>query len=148
MTKRFYHSKENGCSTLQFMLYYDDSIYEGTIYIPVRTNAFTGMIGGGNYPDTQTAAEVEALVQQKENSLNYRNIGLGLMGVGTALFKLGVKYGSQESKELINNIFSFVFKRAVAASNNLAKKKGHFPKYKQCVLESNIIKNHFSSLEI
>lgn len=93
-------------------------------------------------------ADNHPLAQQKENSLNYRNIGLGLMGVGTALFKLGVKYGSQESKELINNIFSFVFKRAVVASNNLAKKKGHFPKYKQCVLESNIIKKHFSSLEI
>jgi hypothetical protein len=43
-----------------------NSIYEGTIYIPVRTNAFTGMIGGGQYPDTETAAEVEALIQQKE----------------------------------------------------------------------------------
>lgn len=53
-----------------------DSIYEGTIYIPVRTNAFTGMIGGGQYPDTQTAAEVEALVQQKERTRGYVDPGL------------------------------------------------------------------------
>lgn len=53
-----------------------DSLYEGTIYIPVRTNAFTGMIGGGNYPDTQTAAEVEALVQQKERTRGYVDPGL------------------------------------------------------------------------
>ena len=53
-----------------------DSLYEGTIYIPVRTNAFTGMIGGGQYPDTQTAAEVEALVQQKERTRGYVDPGL------------------------------------------------------------------------
>lgn len=53
-----------------------DSIYEGTIYIPVRTNAFTGMIGGGQYPDTQTAAEVEALIQQKERIRGYVDPGL------------------------------------------------------------------------
>ena len=53
-----------------------DSVYEGTIYIPVRTNAFTGMIGGGQYPDTETAAEVEALVQQKERTRGYVDPGL------------------------------------------------------------------------
>lgn len=53
-----------------------DAIYEGTIYIPVRTNAFTGMIGGGQYPDTATAAEVEALVQQKERTRGYVDPGL------------------------------------------------------------------------
>ena len=53
-----------------------DSIYEGTIYIPVRTNAFMGMIGGGQYPDTETAAEVEALVQQKERTRGYVDPGL------------------------------------------------------------------------
>ena len=42
-----------------------DSMYEGTIYIPVRTNQFTGMIGGGQYPTVETAAEVEALIQQQ-----------------------------------------------------------------------------------
>jgi hypothetical protein len=40
-----------------------DTLVEGTIYIPVRTNAFTGMIGGGSYPDVETAKEVEALIQ-------------------------------------------------------------------------------------
>jgi hypothetical protein len=53
-----------------------DSLFEGTIYIPIRTNAFTGMIGGGNYPDAETAAEVEALVQQKERTRGYVDPGL------------------------------------------------------------------------
>lgn len=53
-----------------------DSLFEGTIYIPIRTNAFTGMIGGGQYPDTETAAEIEALVQQKERTRGYVDPGL------------------------------------------------------------------------
>lgn len=53
-----------------------DSIFEGTIYIPVRTNAFTGMIGGGNYPDTEQAEYVEALIQQKARTRGYFDPGL------------------------------------------------------------------------
>ena len=53
-----------------------DSLFEGTIYIPIRTNAFTGMIGGGQYPDAETAAQVEALVQQKERTRGYVDPGL------------------------------------------------------------------------
>ena len=53
-----------------------DSLYEGTIYIPVRTNAFAGMIGGGEYPTTALAEEVEALEQQKERTRGYIDPGL------------------------------------------------------------------------
>ena len=53
-----------------------DSVYEGTIYIPVRTNAFSGMIGGGEYPTTAVAEEVEALIQQKERTRGYVDPGL------------------------------------------------------------------------
>lgn len=93
-------------------------------------------------------ADNHPLPQQKINSLNYRNIGLGLMGVGTALFKLGLTYGDDESLRFIDDLFSFVFKEAVLASGELAKQKGAFPKYKPCVLKSTIIKNHFSEEEI
>jgi hypothetical protein len=53
-----------------------DSVFEGTIYIPIRTNAFTGMIGGGEYPDVEAAEEVEALIQQKERTRGYVDPGL------------------------------------------------------------------------
>ena len=53
-----------------------DSLYEGTIYIPIRTNAFTGMIGGGQYPTTETAEEIEALIQQQERTRGYVDPGL------------------------------------------------------------------------
>ena len=52
------------------------SLYEGTVYIPIRTNPFTGMIGGGQYPTAEEAAMVEALVQQQERIKGYVDPGL------------------------------------------------------------------------
>jgi hypothetical protein len=46
------------------------------VYIPIRTNPFTGMMGGGQYPTVEEAAEVEALVQQKERTRGYVDPGL------------------------------------------------------------------------
>ena len=88
------------------------------------------------------------LKEQQEMSFNYRNIGLGIFGYATALMKLGLKYGSEEAQKFNNDIFSTMFRTAVLASNELAKEFGPFPKYKECVLDSDIIKKHFFSEEI
>lgn len=88
------------------------------------------------------------LKQQRDMSYNYRNIGLGIFGYATALMKLGLKYGSNEAIEFTDDVFSLLFKRAVFASNNLAKELGTYPKYKECVFDSDIIKNHFTPDEI
>ena len=93
-------------------------------------------------------ADNHPLEVQKINSLNYRNIGLGLMGVGTALFKLGLKYGSEEAKGFINDIFAHMFRESVYASVALAKTKGVFSKYKDCIFDSEIIEKHFDESEI
>lgn len=88
------------------------------------------------------------LQQQRDMSYNYRNIGLGIFGYATALMKLGLKYGSNKAIEFTDDVFSLLFKRAVFASNNLAKKSGTYPKYKECVFDSDIIKKHFTPDEI
>lgn len=88
------------------------------------------------------------LKKQRKASKNYRNIGLGVFGLATALFKLQIPYGSDSSKELVDDIFYNMFRSAVFASNKLAKEKGTFPKYNDCVFDSRIIKNHFSETEI
>jgi ribonucleoside-diphosphate reductase alpha chain len=67
-----------------------------------------------------------ALKSQSENSVNYRNIGLGVMGFGTCLMKLGITYGSKESKDFADSLFEMLFKAAVYRSNKLAKIKGSF----------------------
>lgn len=89
-----------------------------------------------------------ALVEQREMSLNYRNVGLGVMGLYDALCKLNIKYGSEESKEFVDTLMGFMFRRAVIASSKLAKEKGVFPKYDSDVLKSNIIKKHFTEDDI
>ena len=89
-----------------------------------------------------------ALPEQREMSLNYRNIGLGTMGMWDMLCKLKLKYGSQESKDFINILFGYMFRRAVIASSSLAKEKGAFPKYDSNVLKSTIIKRHFTDEEL
>lgn len=93
-------------------------------------------------------SELHALKEQREFSKNYRNIGIGLMGLADALIKLGIKYGSDESIHLIKDVSEFLFKNAVLASCSLAKDLGAFPKYDSKVFESSIIKEHFSLEEI
>lgn len=88
------------------------------------------------------------LQQQRDMSYNYRNIGLGVFGYATALMKLGLKYGSKEAIKFTDDVFSLLFKRAVFASNELAKELGPYPKYNECVFNSDIITRHFTPDEI
>lgn len=88
------------------------------------------------------------LQQQRDMSYNYRNIGLGIFGYATALMKLGFKYGSPEAIEFTDDVFSLIFRRAVLASNELAKEFGPYPKYKEEIFDSDIIKLHFTPDEI
>ena len=89
-----------------------------------------------------------ALQIQKEMSLNYRNVGLGIMGMWDMFCKLGITYGSKESKKFIDELMNFMFKKAVISSSRLAKEKGSFPKYTSNVLNSKIIKEHFTNDEL
>lgn len=86
--------------------------------------------------------------QQMDNSLNYRNLGLGTMGFASALMKLGIKYGSEKSKEFTDNVFKILLRSAVIASVNLAQEKGSFPKYDDKIFDSTILKNIFLPEEL
>ena len=88
------------------------------------------------------------LKEQQEMSFNYRNIGLGCFGYATALMKLGMEYGSDQAISWTDDVFGLIFRAAVVASNKLAAELGTFPKYKDCVWDSDIIKAHFMQEEI
>jgi ribonucleoside-diphosphate reductase alpha chain len=92
--------------------------------------------------------DLHALQEQREMASNYRNVGLGIMGLGDMFFKLGITYGSEKSKSLFDRIMSEMFKSAVKSSVNLARIKGSFPKYTDKVFDSKIIRNHFDEEEI
>ena len=89
-----------------------------------------------------------ALIEQKEMSYNYRNVGLGIMGFADMFIKLGIIYGSEESLKLTDKIMKLMLKSAVEASVELAVEKGSFPKYRKELFDSTILKNIFTESEL
>lgn len=70
-----------------------------------------------------------------------RRIGLGTMGLGDALIKMKLRYGSEESLAVIERIYRTIRDAAYDASVDLAKEKGSFPKFdKAKYLEAYFIK--------
>ncbi|MDU1911683.1 adenosylcobalamin-dependent ribonucleoside-diphosphate reductase [Fusobacterium sp.] len=70
------------------------------------------------------------LEEQRESVRDWRQIGLGILGVGDLLIKLGLKYGAPESLEFCDNIAKVIVDNALKASALLAKDFGAYPKYK------------------
>ena len=93
-------------------------------------------------------ADNHALPEQKEMALNYRNIGIGVMGLHDCLVKLGLTYGSNESLKFTAELMRNIFRFAVTESVRLGKDLGSFPKYEPSVWDSDIIKNTFNKQEI
>ena len=88
------------------------------------------------------------LKEQRNMAYNYRNVGLGIMGMHDFLIKLGITYGSEDSKVIIDNVMDLMFRTAFITSSNLARIKGAFPNYSHKVLSSHIVKNHFTENEL
>src|SRR3989344_3100073 len=58
-----------------------------------------------------------------------RRTGLGIMGLGDALIKMKVRYGSKDSLPVIRKIFQTLRDNAYEASSDMAHEKGSFPKF-------------------
>ena len=71
------------------------------------------------------------LKEQSEVSKNLRQIGLGIMGLADMLIKLGIKYGSEESVDIIDKIGNSMINESLRQSALLAKEDGAFPLYKK-----------------
>ena len=67
--------------------------------------------------------EIRAVQQKGE-----RRIGLGTMGIGDALIKMKLRYGSQESLIEIDKIYKTIRDAAYEASVDIAKEKVRFLK--------------------
>ena len=70
-----------------------------------------------------------ALDAQKENATNDRRIGLGILGLGDMLLKMGIKYDSEDALHTTDQIMKIFRDTAYETSNTLAQEKGAFPKY-------------------
>ena len=58
-----------------------------------------------------------------------RRIGLGTMGLGDALIKLQMRYGSPESLRFIDRVYRIIRDEAYRAASETAQEKGAFPKF-------------------
>lgn len=86
--------------------------------------------------------ELHPLDEQKETVRDWRQIGLGTMGLADMLIKLGVKYGSKESITVIHNVYHAIATSAIYQSLALAKMHGCYRKCdKEALVDSNFIKN-------
>lgn len=68
------------------------------------------------------------LQEQRDSVRDWRQIGLGTLGLGDMLIKLGIKYGSQKSLDIIQLVYKYIAQVAVMTSAELAEKHGAFPK--------------------
>lgn len=86
------------------------------------------------------------LAIQRETVRDYRQIGLGVMGIADMLIKLGLKYDSEEAIEFCDKLAFTMANSSLKASALLAKEKGAYPKYnKEAVLKSEFIRMNTDS---
>lgn len=76
---------------------------------------------------------------QKDTVRDYRQIGIGVMGIADLLIKLGLKYGSKKSIDFCDVIGFILATESLYASSLLAEKYGAYPKYKECVKDSDFL---------
>jgi ribonucleoside-diphosphate reductase alpha chain len=70
-----------------------------------------------------------ALEDQKKNAMNDRRVGMGILGLGDMLVKMGIKYDSEDAIQTIDQIMAIFRDSTYETSINLAKEKGKFPHF-------------------
>lgn len=83
------------------------------------------------------------LLEQRESVQDWRQIGLGVMGLADMFIKLGMRYGDKDSIRLIECIGQEMIFSALEASSQLAQINGAYPKFNKSVIETEF----FNSLD-
>ena len=73
---------------------------------------------------------VPAVPELAEAAHRARRIGLGIMGLGDVMYRLGVRYGSHAGEEFAGQVMEFVRYHAMKTSIELARTRGAFPAIK------------------
>ena len=82
------------------------------------------------------------LEEQRQSVNQWRQIGLGTLGLADCLIKLGIEYGSSKSLVAISEIYRQIAINSVLESLDMAKKAGCYPACeKEKLIESSFIKN-------
>ena len=75
--------------------------------------------------------ERHPLAEQRKTVRDWRQIGLGIMGLADMLIKLGIEYGSPESIALCDSIGYSMARNAIVASADIAGYAGCYDKYNE-----------------
>ena len=85
------------------------------------------------------------LAIQRETVRDWRQIGIGVMGIADMLIKMELRYDSKEAIDICDFIAGILSDEAINASALLAKEKGVYPKYNEsAVLSSEFIRTNTS----
>ena len=84
---------------------------------------------------------------QRNSVRDWRQIGLGIMGLADMLIKLGITYGSEESLVICDDIGWNLANEALCTSITIAKNKGEYPMFSDKVWESDFYKRHIGISE-
>lgn len=88
------------------------------------------------------------LEEQKRSVNDWRQIGLGIMGLADMFIKLKVAYGSTASLVLCERIASTMLKTAFSTSVRLGKELGSYPMFqKEHVVSTDFYKSNLSDIE-
>lgn len=68
------------------------------------------------------------LAEQRDSVRDWRQIGLGVMGIADMLLKMGIRYGSEESISLCDKIGYVMANQSIVMSAHMAGKSEQFPK--------------------
>lgn len=99
--------------------------------------------------------ELHPLEEQRQSVRDWRQIGLGIMGLADCLIKLGYRYGSHEANAMCGIIAHSMFSSAVKASDELGGEIGCYPKYdrdavndSEILLNSDIVTEHLANSQL
>ncbi|MBL7716411.1 MAG: ribonucleoside-diphosphate reductase subunit alpha [Bdellovibrionales bacterium] len=68
--------------------------------------------------------------EAKNSNHKWRPVGMGIMGLQDAFFKMRIPFGTDEAKEMSSHIQETIYYEAIQTSMELADKHGPFPAFK------------------
>ena len=105
---------------------FDFESFKETVYVAIR--ALNGVLDEG--------LPLHPLAEQRRSVSDWRQIGLGIMGLADLLIKMGIRYGSKEALDLCDMIGHAMADASLHESALLAKEYGRYPNYSESVLDT------------
>jgi ribonucleoside-diphosphate reductase alpha chain len=130
-----------GSINLSEFIKYDDTLPYFDFYGFDRT-VRSAVVGLNEVLDE--GLSLHPLAEQQDSVHDWRQIGLGIMGLADMLIKMGYTYGEEDSINLCDAIGKVMINSAVQQSSELAKENNSFPKYNY----DKFIKSDFAKLKL